>query len=245
MRTNSGRAIAGHGRGSNPPGLRFRDAVAADAADLALLADAATRRLVSWLWDGRAAAGQSNFEIGRSSILSDEQDLSHVSRWRVAEESGAVIGGLNSYELLQRDLPPATEAGPVLQPLVELKTTATGTWYVSVASVFPECRGRGAGKAILAEAERLASDAGIDRVSLIVGSFNPRAKRLYEAVGYREWDRRTFGPFPGSDPDGDWILMVKDVDYPRRPVPRDLGPFRRAENSNTLEEEVNHEQRST
>ncbi len=64
---------------------------------------------------------------------------------------------------------------------------------------------------MLADAETLARAAGADRITLLVGSFNSGARALYQQVGYAEWDRRAFLPFPGSDAEVDWILMRKDL----------------------------------
>jgi len=200
--------------GRTSPADRIRCAVAADCPSLALLADAATRRLLSWTWDAKANEGQSSIEVGAEIIREDTSSPNHMSQWRVAERNGRLAGGLNSFLL-----PPAVAIEPtstmsdVVRPPAELKAVAAGTWYVSVASVLPEFRGRGVGRALLDEAERLAHAAGIDRVTLLVGSFNDGAHRLYERVGFAEWERRTFVPFPGSDPQGDWILMVKELGF--------------------------------
>jgi GNAT superfamily N-acetyltransferase len=51
--------------------------------------------------------------------------------------------------------------------------------------VRPEYRGRGAGTAILAAAERLVRDRGLDRLAVSVGVENPDAARLYRRLGYR------------------------------------------------------------
>lgn len=194
--------------------VRCRPAIAADSSDLAILADAATRRLISWVWDSAAQLGQSSFEVGRNTIHSNVESLSHFTRWRVAERNGTVAGAINGYRLT-----PAQETDPrsdqeVLAPLNELKAIATDTWYVSVASVFPESRNEGIGRALLADAQQVAAEAGQTSVSLIVASFNPSAKRLYELIGFIEWERRPFRPFPGSDETGEWILMVQEL--PRR-----------------------------
>lgn len=99
----------------------------------------------------------------------------------------------------------------VARPLNELKNIAAGTWYISAAAIYPEHRGKGFGKCLLAEAEFLARRAGKDRLTLMVGSFNPRAYSLYQKTGFREWERRPFAAFPGSDERGEWILMVKEL----------------------------------
>lgn len=192
--------------------IELRDAVHHDGASLALLADAATRRLVSWLWDQSTSAGQPSFEVGRRIICEDTSSLNHLGHWRVATGAdGQMLGGLNSYVLSQTPVPQDPAVAEVIRPTAELKEIADGTWYITVASVLSESRGQGVGGALLAEADRLATEAGCDTVSLLVGSFNTGAHRLYTRSGFTEWARRPFIPFPGSDEPGEWILMRRPV----------------------------------
>ena len=105
----------------------------------------------------------------------------------------------------------STPASEVVKLLKALKDVAAGTWYIAVASIYPEHQGKGFGKSLLSEAENIVRSAGKDRLTLMVGSFNTRAYGLYEKSGFAEWERRPFHPFPGSDEPGEWILMVKDL----------------------------------
>ncbi|HWK63809.1 MAG TPA: GNAT family N-acetyltransferase [Rhizobiaceae bacterium] len=196
---------------STPQAIVFRPASEEDCAHLALLADMATRRLTSFLWGRLAEPGQSAFEVGRNIIRNDETHYMHFRNWRVAEHQGQIVGALNGY-VIPALVGSASAPGDVATPLNELKATAAGTWYISVAAIYPEHQGRGFGKLLLAEAESIARSAQNDRLTLMVGSFNERAHRLYRQQGFREWDRRPFSPFPGSDEPGEWILMVKDVE---------------------------------
>lgn len=190
--------------------IRFRPACPEDCTHLALLADMATRRLTSHLWGLSAAPGQSAFEAGRAIIRNDETYLSRYANWRIAESRGQVVGAINGY--IQPDLTGQSAAMPeVLVPLNALKSVAAGTWYLSAAAIYPEHQGRGFGKVLLAETEARARAAGSDRLTLMVGSFNPRAYALYRQTGFVEWDRRPFVPFPGSDTPGEWILMVREL----------------------------------
>lgn len=193
-----------------PRPILFRPAVEADCADLVLLTDMATRRLTSFLWGLRAAPGQSPFAVGRDIIRNDAAHFTHFPNWRVAEHQGRLVGALNGY-VIPEPIPPAAPVMDVLQPLNALKDMAAGTWYISAAAIYPEHQGLGFGKALLAEAGRLARAAGMDRLTLMVGSFNPGAYGLYRKTGFQEWDRRPFCPFPGSDAPGEWILMVRDL----------------------------------
>ena len=69
----------------------------------------------------------------------------------------------------------------------------------------------GIGATLLGLADQKARAADIGEVTLMVGSFNTGARRLYERMGYVEWNRRPFVPFPGSDSGGFWILMRKNL----------------------------------
>jgi GNAT superfamily N-acetyltransferase len=56
-----------------------------------------------------------------------------------------------------------------------------------------EYRRRGVATRIITEAERLVRVRGYKQIGLAVGSTdNPLAKRLYERLGYAEWDKGTF-----------------------------------------------------
>lgn len=192
------------------PSISFRPSSQEDCAHLALLADMATRRLTSFLWGQMADAGRSAFEVGRGVIRNDETHFTHFSNWRVAEREGRIAGALNGY-VIPAPTSPAAPSAEVVRALNELKAMAAGTWYIAAAAIYPEHQGKGFGKSLLAEAEAIARAAGKDRLTLMVGSFNARAHGLYRQTGFREWDRRPFSAFPGSDEPGEWILMVKDL----------------------------------
>ena len=170
----------------------------------------ATRRLTSYLWGQMAAPGQSSSEVGRNVIRNDKDHFTHFRNWRVAEDDGKIVGALNGYVIPE----PFSSPAPILEavkPLNELKEMAAGTWYVSAVAIYPEYQGSGFGKSLLAEAENLARASNKDRLTLMVGSFNARAYGLYQKTGYKEWARRSFAAFPGSDEAGEWVLMVKNL----------------------------------
>lgn len=193
-----------------PKSLAFRAPSTEDCAHFVLLADVATRRLTSFLWEQMAAPGQSAFEIGRNIIFNNESDFIHFKNWLVLEHEGQLVGALNGY-IIPEPSSLATHSLEVLKPLNELKTIAAGTWYISAVAVYPEHQGKGLGKRLLVEAENIARAARRDRITLMVGSFNPRAYDLYARTGFKEWGRRAFVAFPGSDEPREWILMAKDL----------------------------------
>lgn len=191
------------------PPIAFRSATQEDCAHLVLFADMATRRLTSFLWGQMAAPGQSAFEVGRNVVRNVEGHFTYFANWRVAEHEDQLVGALNGYVIPE----PSSSALPtpdVVKPLNELKNMAAGTWYISAAAIYPEYQGKGFGKSLLAEAGSSARSAGNSRLTLMVGSFNSRAYKLYQKCGFIEWARRPFLAFPGSD-EGEWILMAKDL----------------------------------
>jgi ribosomal protein S18 acetylase RimI-like enzyme len=188
--------------------LEFRSARQNDCAHLALLADMATRCLTSHLWSLAATAGQSAFEVGRLIIRNDTLHFSHFSNWRVAELDGDVVGAINTGLL-----PPPMALPPTMLEVTrgpnELKALATGTCYLSAAALYSEYQGRGFGSALIDEAMSQARHIGAGQLTLLVGSFNTQAHRLYLGCGFEEWARRPFTAFAGSDSPGEWVLMRK------------------------------------
>lgn len=192
--------------------FEIRNARPADSTSLAILADIATRRLTSYLWGSNAAAGQSPFEVGRQIIRTNRDSALHHKHWHVAEEHGAVLAAMNGYILSDVTFGhPLPKTADVLSPLNTLKRAASGSWYISVLAVFEEARGRQIGQRLLSNAECFAIAASATETSLMVGSFNAGAYRLYQRMGYHLRDEREFVPFPGSDANGRWQLMTKPV----------------------------------
>lgn len=191
------------------PEFWFRPAGESDCAHLALLADMATRGLSSHLWGLSAQAGQSAFEVGRSIIRNDSEHFTHFSNWQVADLGGTVAGALNTCILPQPGVEPQL-VPEVLRGLNELKVIAAGTCYLSAAALYREHQRRGFGRALIDEAMLRTRLAGVGPLTLMVGSFNVRAHRLYLRYGFEEWARRPFCEFPGSDTPGEWILMRKE-----------------------------------
>ena len=192
--------------------LTFRNATPADASDLAILFDAASRRIVAWAWSAMAAPSQSWFEVGRDRIRNVPESPSHHSRWQVAELDGATIGAFfgfslpDPYEVLD-----IAELDPVFLPLVRLEEVAKGSWLLQAVAVFPEWRGQGHGRTLIEGACDAARAAGHARIVLQVESPNTGAICAYHACGFAEWTRLPYVPFPGSDDSGDWVLMVRDL----------------------------------
>jgi GNAT superfamily N-acetyltransferase len=104
-------------------------------------------------------------------------------------------GGLPAAEVF---LPPA---GAFVVAEVDNEPAACGgygrlddeTAEVRRMFVDPAMRGRGLGRTVLAEIERLAADAGYTRIRLETGNLQHAAVALYERSGYRRIP--CWGPF--------------------------------------------------
>ncbi len=195
-----------------PDKLIFRGATEADASDLTILFDVASRRIVSWFWSTIAAPGQSWFELGRDRIRTLSDSKSHCSKWQVAERDGATVGAFFGFSVADPYEPvDLGEEEPVFRPIAELEMQASGCWLLQCIAIFPEFRGRGFGPVLVGRACDAARAAGHSRMALQVESPNVGAIALYRKCGFAEQARLPYVPFPGSDDDGDWILMVKDL----------------------------------
>ena len=143
------------------PATVLRPAVSSDASDLAILLDAASRRLVSYLWSGMAVSGQSVFEVGRARIRMNTQSPSYYANWQVAELDGQVAGGLAGYVMDDPyDLAIADEYPAAFRPMFELEAVAAGTWYLQVVALFAEYRGLGLGQRLLDRADFSGTASG-------------------------------------------------------------------------------------
>lgn len=83
-----------------------------------------------------------------------------------------------------------------------------GSPYIASIAVASEFRGRSIGAALLAQAERFFP--GARHIFLCVSSFNPRARQLYERLGYREVGVLDDYVIPGASE----ILMHKRLPQP-------------------------------
>lgn len=189
--------------------IGVRRATRSDGAILARLIDIAGDGIPTHLWGASAGPGETALDVGRRRAERDEGGFSFRNAM-LAEIDGAVAGLLLGYRQPDffddgnMDLLP-----PIVQPLVELEAAAPGSWYLNALAVLPNAQGRGVGRRLLAEADRLAAESGAPLLSVIVASENGRAFSLYRQHGFREIDRRAVVAYPGFAYGGDWVMMVK------------------------------------
>jgi ribosomal protein S18 acetylase RimI-like enzyme len=190
----------------------FRPATKADAAALAVLVDIAGEGMPAYMWSTLAAPGQSVLELGRERARRDEGGFSYQNAV-IAEIDGEVAASLVGYRLDDPyDLEGSLADTPdIVRPLVRLEAKAPGSWYVNVLATFPEFRRRGIGARLLTIAAGKADEGGAPALSVIVGSWNGSAARLYGGSGYEPVAREKAILFPGCPHQGDWVLMVRSM----------------------------------
>ena len=77
--------------------VKFRNGLESDATSLALLFDAAGRRIVSYFWSLYAAEGQSLSEFGRENIRTNLEGESFHKNWQIAELDTNAFSGTAVY----------------------------------------------------------------------------------------------------------------------------------------------------
>jgi N-acetylglutamate synthase-like GNAT family acetyltransferase len=153
--------------------ILLRHAVAADFPAVATLVNAAYRGISSpagWTAETELLGGPRSTEID----LQREVEANATTRILVAEDDGRLVGCI------------------ALKPLTEM------VWYFSMLGVHPAVQSRQVGRAILAEAERIAADEGADTMRMTVISVRTSLIDWYGRRGYVATGEIL--PFPYDDP---------------------------------------------
>ena len=93
-------------------------------------------------------------------------------------------------------------------------TPAIGT--LSQLATADKLRGLGIGAHLIAAAERRMRDRGVHTAELAVEDDNPRARALYERLGYRDEVRRESASWYVEDEDGNLVLYETDLSVLRK-----------------------------
>jgi ribosomal protein S18 acetylase RimI-like enzyme len=191
--------------------LTVRPAGIFDASALAVLVDIAGEGGPNYMWGLLAEPGQSTLEVGRERARREEGGFSYRNAI-IAETDGEVAAGLVGYRLDEPyDLTGLDELPQLVRPLIRLEAQAPGSWYINVLATFPEFRGQRIGTKLLEVAETKRRDEGASAMSVIVGSRNEGAARLYTRAGYAQTTSEPAILPPSFPHQGDWVLMVRSL----------------------------------
>lgn len=190
---------------------KFRPATLSDASSFAVLIDIAGNGLPNKTWFDHVDPRHSALEEGRQVVRRNEGE-DYYRNTTVAligtEIAACLIGGLpeNLYDLSRIDKKPA-----LFRPVARLAAQAVGTWYVDVMASFSEFLGQGLGTKLLELAASKAEEIGAPATSIVVGSWNDGAARLYGRSGYRPAGRARASLPTGFPKAGDWVLMTRPL----------------------------------
>lgn len=189
----------------------YRWATPDDDAPMAELVNMAGEGLPHYLWSRAAGPGRTPWDVGRERARRESGAFSYRNTV-VREEQGRVVAALIGYPLADQIEPADYDDMPAMfVPMQQLEDQAPGTWYVNVLACYPEHRGKGYGRALLALADRLAADCGKKGLSIIVSDANAGARRLYERAGYRERGKRPIVKEQWENGGSEWVLLVKSL----------------------------------
>ncbi|MCL7941848.1 GNAT family N-acetyltransferase [Halomonas sp. ATCH28] len=192
--------------------MRLRDAVRADARDLAYLINLAGEGLPEYLWGLMAEGGESPLAVGMQRAARQEGGFSYRYA-RVCIDRGRLVGMILAYRLPDAGAPEEPDDGPaVVEPLTHLEARVPGSWYINAIATLPAARRKGIGRLLMAQAEASAIAAGCDEMSLIVASENATARTFYRRLGFREVASLPVVPWPGCAHGGDWVLMARRLE---------------------------------
>lgn len=119
-------------------------------------------------------------------------------RAMVVEEEGEILGvayGYNESEEAIIDLPLIDIFNefeiPVTEKMFLDKEAFEGEWYLDSIAVRHDQRGKGIGAQLLEALPEFAKSQGATKIGLSVDDGNPRAKKLYSRLGFKEVGRAT------------------------------------------------------
>ena len=192
--------------------MRFsiRPAEVADVPHLAYALMEASGGLVEAVYEGAIPERSASLIVEH--LFSRPNTTTAFTNCSVAESEGRVLGSIHAFPM---DAMGEGPADPLLrddrlylyEPFEHMH--ADGSYYIMAVAVYPEFRGSGIGRRLIAEAETAAKAKGFKEASLNVFAENQGAVRLYEALGYKERARQ---PVIGHDRiryRGDYLLMTR------------------------------------
>lgn len=186
--------------------VEFRPASRDDCLDIARLYRISSEGVADYVWSKLAGEGEDLLKVGEARYQRENTSFSYQN-CTIVECDEKVAGMLVAFPMYVD--PDDHEEDPVLQPYAELEEDQS--LYVCSLALYPEYRGRGWGRELMAIAELRAKVLGLGKVSLIVFEQNVPARTLYEKLGYLETARRKVIPHPLIAHEGNALLLVKSL----------------------------------
>lgn len=126
----------------------------------------------------------------------DDTQYSYLNTLKAVDSDGNILGiiigydGARLHSLREQFFKVVNKhTGEDLTAIAD--ETDPGEWYLDSLAVWKEHRGNGIGEALLREAIKKARESG-KPAGLLVDKGNPKARKLYEKVGFHYVDDRLF-----------------------------------------------------
>jgi ribosomal protein S18 acetylase RimI-like enzyme len=163
-----------------------------------------------YIWSQLAKAGIDVNTIGTDRLRdSDRPDC--FSNFKVIRNQGEIVSVCCSYQTVTphaiEDLLTDVHA---IWPIPVLQSRARDSWLIDTIGTVERWQKEGLASALIADAENMAKEHGIKRVSAIVASENTAAKKLFEKHGFSLLESVPVHKFPSIKHGGEWELLVKD-----------------------------------
>ncbi len=190
--------------------LNLRRAERREAAEIAILVDISSHGFASWLWYSAVLDGQTEtaMERGRQYMRADGTEGWESTT--IAEWAGN-IAGLSIGFTVDESINDQSAKHPVMDQLFAMQRKVIGNRFIDSVGVYREFRGKGIGRALIANEIDLARRNGNRAISLITESHNDVALSLYGAHGFKEIERLEAIERIGQDKRHDWVLLTREV----------------------------------
>jgi GNAT superfamily N-acetyltransferase len=201
------------------PDISMREANQGDVATLSEIAIMAAHGIMALMYEA-LIPGKSVADLIIERRILNPRDVLALQHWRIAEDRDCrILGGLNSFPWnvdSYEGIDPAIGEDRLapLAGLAELEGLATEMYFVNMVAVFPQHRRSGAGRALMAEAERLARETGFARVGLCTFDADVVSAAFYRKLGYVARERRPIRSHLALEFTGSWALMVRELRSP-------------------------------
>ena len=188
----------------------IRPAQVADIPHLARALMSASGGLTEAVYEG-AIPGRST-DLIVEHLFSRPNATTSFTNCLVAESEGRVLGSIHAFPMNDMGGDPADPlvSGDRLYLYTPFEQMhADGSFYIMAVAVYPEFRGAGIGRRLIAEAEAAAKARGFGETSLNVFAENRGALKLYESLGYEERARQPAVGHERLRYGGDCLLMTR------------------------------------
>jgi ribosomal protein S18 acetylase RimI-like enzyme len=188
--------------------VAYRRGTAADAREIARLFLMSSDGMAEYIWRKIDPDASDILSVGEMRYARKDADFGY-GNCLMADTAGEIAGMVHGYSMA--DDPGEPDTDPVLRPYSELEHP--GSFYIAGLAVHDRHRRSGIGRDLMKLAEVQARKLGHKAISLICFTENKAAMSLYEALGYRETDRRAIVPCPLLKyEEGEAALLVKNLD---------------------------------